>query len=85
MDELVIVNNLEQTRFQAVVDNNLALLDYQLRDGVLQIDYVYVPPDFRGRGIAGQLMEAALAHARQEGLRVHPVCSYARAYMARRI
>lgn len=84
MDELVIVNNLEQTRFQAVVDNNLALLDYQLRDGVLQIDYVYVPPDFRGRGIAGQLMEAALAHARHEGLRVEPVCSYARAYMARK-
>jgi predicted GNAT family acetyltransferase len=51
---------------------------------MFQIDYVYVPAAYRGRGIAGQLMEAALAHAQSEGLRVNPICSYARAYIARK-
>ncbi len=84
MDELVIVNNLAETRFQTVVGGHLALLNYRVSDSVLRIDYVYVPAAYRGRGIAGQLMEAALAHARSEGLRVDPVCSYARAYIARK-
>lgn len=84
MEALVIVNNLAETRFQAVVGRHLALLEYQVSDGVLRIDYVYVPAEFRGRGIAGQLMEAALEYAQNEGLRVNPVCSYARDYLARK-
>ena len=84
MEDLVIVNNLLETRFQTVVGGHLALLDYQVSDGMFRIDYVYVPAAYRGRGIAGQLMEAALAHAQREGLRVNPICSYARAYIARK-
>ncbi len=83
MEDLVIVNNLIETRFQAVVGGHLALLEYQVSEGVFQIDYVYVPAAYRGRGIAEQLMEAALAYAQSEGLRVNPICSYARAYIAR--
>lgn len=84
MEDFVVVNNLQETRFQTVVGGHLALLDYRVSDGVFQIDYVYVPADFRGRGIAGHLMEAALAYAQSEGLRVNPICSYARAYIARK-
>ena len=84
MENLVIVNNVPETRFQALVGGHLALLDYQVREGEFRIDYVYVPADYRGRGIAGQLMEAALEYAQNEGLRVNPICSYARAYIARK-
>jgi predicted GNAT family acetyltransferase len=65
-----------------VVGGHLALLNYRVSEGVLWIDYVYVPAAYRGRGIAGQLMEAALAHAQSKGLSVNPVCSFARAYIA---
>ncbi len=82
MEDLVIVNNLLETRFQAVLGGHLALLNYRVSDGVLWIDYVYVPAAYRGRGIAGQLVEAALAYAQGAGLRVNPICSYARAYIA---
>jgi uncharacterized protein len=84
MEDLVIVNNLHETRFQAVVGGHLALLDYKVSNGVFDIDYVFVPVAYRGQGIAGQLMEAALAYALSEGLRVNPICSYARAYIARK-
>lgn len=83
MDPLQIVNNPEDGRFQALVGEHLALLNYQIQGGVFQIDYVYVPVEFRGRGIAGALMEAALAYARTAGLRVVPVCGYARSYIER--
>jgi uncharacterized protein len=83
MEDLLITNNIEARRFQAVLGGHLALLNYQVRGGVFQIDYVYVPVGYRGRGIAGQLMEAALTYARSAGLKVVPVCSYAQAYMTR--
>jgi uncharacterized protein len=84
MEELAIVNNVLETRFQVVLSGHLALLDYQVKAGVFQIDYVYVPAAYRGHGIGGQLVEAALAYAQSEGLRVDPICSYARAYLASR-
>jgi predicted GNAT family acetyltransferase len=37
-----------------------------------------------GRGIAAALVQAALAHAKANGFKVNPLCSYVRAYMRRR-
>lgn len=85
MEDLVIVHNVKETRFQAVVEGHLALLEYQVSQGVFQIDYVYVPAAQRGQGIAGRLVDAAVAYAQSEGLRVLPVCSYARAYLAQKL
>jgi predicted GNAT family acetyltransferase len=42
-----------------------------------------VPRALRGRGIAAQLVQAALDHARAHGLKVRPDCSYAETYIER--
>jgi predicted GNAT family acetyltransferase len=42
-----------------------------------------VPKPLRGRGIAAELVRAALEHARSRGLKVRPDCSYTEAYMRR--
>lgn len=83
MDELQITNNLAANRFQVTLGEHLALLNYTIKPGIFQIDYVFVPPLFRGQGIASQLMETALAYARSAGLHVVPICSYARVYLER--
>ena len=83
MEELTITNNSQESRFQAELGGHLAMLNYQILGGMFQIDYVYVPALYRNRGYGSQLMEAALTFARENGLKVMPVCSYARAYMAR--
>ena len=57
--------------------------DYRLHDGVLTITHTGVPPRLEGRGIAGALVQAVLDHASSQGLKVAPLCSYARAYMQR--
>ena len=36
-----------------------------------------------GRGVAGDLVKAALDYARAQGLRVVPACSYSAAYVQR--
>ena len=70
-------------RFSTEVDGSHAELDYTLADRVMTITHTRVPPAIGGRGVAAQLMGAALAAARAAGWTVNPACSYAAAYMAK--
>ena len=58
-------------------------LQYHLSGGVMRIHHTGVPPRLEGRGLAAALAQAALAHARAQGRRVQPACSYVRRYMQR--
>ena len=80
---LQIEHRPEQGRFQVVVDGHLSVAEYRLADGVLAITHTEVAPELGGRGIAGALMQAVLAHASANALKVRPLCSYARSYMQR--
>ena len=65
------------------IDGHLSKLDY-MRDGNnFIIEHVGVYPEFRGQGVAGKIMEASLEYARQNSLRVIPMCSYAAYYIRR--
>ncbi|MHB8963661.1 MAG: GNAT family N-acetyltransferase [Saccharofermentanales bacterium] len=47
-------------------------------DDRITINHTYVSEELRGQGIALQLVEKVVEYARGEGLRIIPVCSYAR-------
>ena len=79
----VIEHLTERGRFQAVVEGATCVADYRLHGRVMHITHTEVAPRLQGHGIAAALVQAALAHAREHGLKVNPVCSYARAYMQR--
>ncbi len=49
----------------------------------MQMVHTGVHPSLQGQGIAAKLVVAALAHARENELRIDPVCSYVRVYMDR--
>jgi uncharacterized protein len=51
--------------------------------GVMRIEYVEVSPELRGTGLGKQLVEKAVAFAKDAELRVVPICSYARAVIQR--
>jgi uncharacterized protein len=68
-------------RFTTTVDGQLAVLDYALSGGIMTITHTGVPDAIGGRGIAAELMHAALSAARTAHWKVVPVCSYAAAYM----
>ena len=70
-------------RFSAVVHGHQCVCDYRLRDGVMAITHTEVARELEGQGIAAELVRAALAHARENGLKVRPLCSYVQAYMRR--
>ena len=47
-----------------------------MNDSVFAIMHTVVEPAFQGRGIAKALLDAAVAYARENSLRIHAICSY---------
>ena len=45
-------------------------------EAIRLVDHTIVPPAIGGRGIAGQLVKALVADAREQGFHVIPQCSY---------
>jgi len=70
-------------RFETTVDGQRCELDYTLSGGMMTITHTGVPVAVGGRGIAGALVHAAFDVARDEGWKVVPACSYARAWIER--
>lgn len=60
-----------------------AKLTWVTRDGVRHANHTFVPPEMRGRGIAGKLVDALIADAREQGFKIAPDCSYVEAAFRR--
>lgn len=80
----VIRHDADDRRFSTIVDRHKAFVEYERVDDVLVVTHTWVPKEIGGRGIAGQLVQAALDFAREQGLRVRPECTYADAWMRKR-
>jgi uncharacterized protein len=80
-----IEHNKTQLRFETNVDQSLCVIDYELQatTHTVALTHVIVPSAVEGRGIAGQLTQAALDWARAESYRVNPVCPYVQTWLRR--
>ncbi len=57
--------------------------DYAVQGSTRVILHVEADPALRGTGAAGQFMQSLAQHARAEGLKLAPRCSYAVAWLKR--
>jgi len=80
---MTIDHDTAAQRFSTWVDGHRSVLDYRLSGDIMTITHTEVPAAIGGRGIAAELMHAALGAARVAGWSVSPACSYAAAYMRR--
>jgi predicted GNAT family acetyltransferase len=80
---VAVQHNAFASRFEALVEGQLCVASYRIYGKVMMLTHTGVPRALRGRGIAAQLVQAALDHARAHGLKVRPDCSYAEAYIER--
>ena len=76
-----VIDNRQASRYEYTVDGHTAFANYR-RDGqVLTVLYVEAPPELRGTGAAGRLMEGIVADAQRQNLSIVPVCGYAAAWL----
>ena len=49
----------------------------------LYVDYVFAPPELRGKGAAGEFMRKLMDVVRTENLKAVPICGYAAGWLSR--
>lgn len=79
----MVVDNKARDRFELAVDGAMAFLLYKRTPDALALIHTEVPEAARGRRAGEALVEAALQSARSEGLRIIPICPFAKAYIRR--
>ncbi|QKK02780.1 MAG: N-acetyltransferase [Pseudomonadota bacterium] len=83
MTAIDIKRNDQRQRFEAVVDNQLCVLEYTIDGKTISMNHVRVPEAVGGRGIAGEITRHALDWARSNDLRVVPNCPYVAGWIER--
>ncbi len=54
----------------------LAEITWVEQDGTMTMNHTYVSDELRGQGIAKKLLDEAANYARENRLKMRPVCSY---------
>ncbi|MGN6606466.1 MAG: GNAT family N-acetyltransferase [Jatrophihabitans sp.] len=81
-DDVAISDNPGEGQFELRVDGELAALAaYTLHDGVADFTHTETKDGFGGRGLASQLITAALDEARARSWHVRPSCPFVRRFV----
>lgn len=72
MSNLTIENNETAQRWEAHVDQHVAMAEYRRRGDTIFFIHTEVPREVEGQGVASQLVKAALDDARAQHLAVVP-------------
>jgi predicted GNAT family acetyltransferase len=77
-------DNRSARRFELSEAGGMVFADYRRHEGWIDVRHVETPAALRGRGAATRLMDAIVALARAEGVKLRPTCPFAAAYFAKR-
>src|SRR5262245_51391948 len=82
-NDLTIENNEGAQRWEAHVDQHVALAEYRRRGDTIFFIHTEVPRELEGQGVASKLVKAALEDARAQHLVVVPFCPFVASYIRR--
>lgn len=76
-------DNHAQHQYELDHEGGPSLARYRDGQGARAILHVETPAPARGQGFAAELMAALTGDARAKGVKLRPICGYARAWFAR--
>jgi predicted GNAT family acetyltransferase len=82
-ENLIVRNNEAAKRFEIDVDGKLAILEYIPAGRNISYTHTEVPRELEGMGIGGKLARHALEFARDNDLKVIPICPFVTSYLRR--
>ena len=83
LDEVEIIKNPQESRFEAQVGDYLARIEYIENDRHIVYTHTIVPKEIGGQGLASMMARTVLDYARDNDLKVVPQCPFVRAYIER--
>jgi predicted GNAT family acetyltransferase len=78
-----VINEKENQRFVIYADSNEVYVEYTMADNEINLYHTYTHPALRGKGLAAQVVRAALEFAKENKLKVVPTCSYVQSFIAK--
>lgn len=78
-----VINNISRKRFELTVDDKIAVVEYKLFDGGISFLHTEVPHELEGKGIGSALAKYVLDYAKQNSLKVLPLCPFIKKYIDR--
>lgn len=83
MENLELIHNEKDRRFEVHIEDNTAFVDYKLFKGGIAYIHTEVPKALGGKGIASFLAKGVLDYAKTNSLKVKPYCPFIKAYIDR--
>jgi uncharacterized protein len=76
-------HNEARSRYELDTPHGVAIAVYSVQGSNAVFTHTEVPPEDEGKGIATQLVRAALDDTRRRGLKIVPACSFVVAFVRR--
>ena len=77
-----IKHDTKAQKFFTVISGKECTLKYEkVNEHLINFKLLFVPKNLRGQGIAGRVMEFALAYAKKNMIKVKASCSYVQEYL----
>ena len=57
-------------------DKNIGECSFKVNGNVWEANHTYVDSNYKGQGIAKKLLEELVKNAREQGVKILPVCSF---------
>ena len=82
-ENLELIHNKEERRFEITTDGHVAVLDYMLTGKIMIFTHTGVPSAIGGRGLGSKLVKTGLDYARENKLQVRSLCWFVSKYIRR--
>ena len=71
-----VINNEKKQQFELEINEDKAVIDYDLVNGKIRLNYTEVPESMKGKGIGSKLAEQTFALIERMGKKVIPECEF---------
>ncbi len=83
VSNLEIIDNKDLNRFEARIQDELAVLEYHSSSNVLILNHTQVPQKLEGQGVGSSLIKFVLDEARVNHYSIVPMCPFVAVYIRR--
>ena len=80
-DERPLKVNTELHQLELEINASIAFIEYKLFHDTLFLIHTQVPPELKGTGAAGAIVQKALQYAKDNNYKIVPICPFVRSYL----
>ena len=78
-----LTQNEAVNRFEILIEDNIAFIEYKLTDSILFLTHTEVPSALEGKGVGSAIVTKTFDYAQEKGYKIVPLCSFIQKYLKR--